>query len=95
MKSIKILVIDDEPSICEGCRLVLSEKSWVVDTCLNGTEGIGLLRGGEYDLALLDLKLTDMNGMDILRRIKKKKPGIHIIVMTGYASVENAVKAIN
>jgi DNA-binding NtrC family response regulator len=94
MEPIKILVIDDERAICDGCRLSLSDKGWVVDTCLSGTNGLKLLLGGEYELALLDMKLPDMNGMDILRRAKKEKPGVYVIVMTGYSSVQNAVEAM-
>jgi DNA-binding NtrC family response regulator len=94
MEPIKILVIDDERTICDGCRLSLSDKGLVADTCLSGTNGLKLLLGGEYELALLDMKLPDMNGMDILRRVKKEKPGVYVIVMTGYSSVQNAVEAM-
>ena len=94
MEPAKILVIDDERAICDGCRLSLSDKGLAVDTCLSGTTGLELLLGGEYDLVLLDMKLPDANGMDILRRVKKEKPGVYVIVMTGYASVQNAVEAM-
>jgi two-component system NtrC family response regulator len=94
MEPIKILIIDDEPVICDGCCLTLADRGFVVDTCLNGTKGLELLLGGEYDLALLDMKLTDMNGMEILRRVKNENSGIYIIVMTGYSSVQNAVDAL-
>ena len=94
MEPIKILVIDDERTICDGCRLSLSDKGLVADTSLSGTNGLKLLLGGEYELALLDMKLPDMNGMDILRRVKKEKPGVYVIVMTGYSSVQNAVEAM-
>jgi two-component system NtrC family response regulator len=94
MEPFKILVIDDEPVICSGCRLSLSSKKMVVDTCLNGPKGLELLLGGDYGLALLDMKLPDINGMDILRRVKENNPGIYIIVMTGYSCVQNAVEAM-
>jgi len=90
----KILVIDDEKAICDGCRLSLSDKGLVVDTCLSGANGLELLLKGEYDLALLDMKLPDIYGMEILRRVKKEKPGVYVIVMTGYSSVQNAVEAM-
>ena len=94
MEATKILVIDDEPVICDGCRSVLSDQGAVVDTCLSGSQGLESLFGGDYDLALLDMKLTDMNGMDILRRVKENNPGIYIIIMTGYSCVQNAVEAM-
>ena len=67
MEPIRILVIDDEPVICDGCRLTLSDQCFSVDSCNSGTTGLEMLLGGEYDLALLDMKLPDMNGMEILR----------------------------
>ena len=67
MEPIRILVIDDEPVICDGCRLTLSDRCFAVDSCNSGTKGLEMLLGGEYDLALLDMKLPDMNGMEILR----------------------------
>ncbi len=94
MEPIRILVIDDEPVICDGCRLPLADRGFVVDTCQSGTKGLEMLLGAEYDLALLDMKLPDMNGMEILRHVKNEKPGIYIIVMTGYSSVKNAVDAM-
>jgi DNA-binding NtrC family response regulator len=94
LEPIKILVIDDEPAICEGCRLVLSDKGLVVDTCLSGVQGLELILGEEYDLVLLDMKLPDIYGMDILQRVGKEKPGLSIIAMTGYSSVQNAVEAM-
>jgi DNA-binding NtrC family response regulator len=94
MEPIRILVIDDEPVICDGCRLTLSDRCFAVDSCNSGTKGLEMLLGGEYDLALLDMKLPDMNGMEILHNVKNENPGMYIIVMTGYSSVKNAVDAM-
>ena len=94
MEPIRILVIDDEPVICDGCRLPLSDQGFLVDTCGSGTKGLEMLLGGEYDLALLDMKLPDMSGMEILQNVKHEKPGVYVIVMTGYSSVKNAVDAM-
>ena len=88
-----ILVIDDEPVICEGCRLVLSEK-YSVDVSNSGKHGLDTLLKGQYDLALLDMKLPDMDGMEVLRIVRQDKPGVYIIVMTGYSTVKNAVQAM-
>lgn len=94
MESNRILVIDDETVICDGCRRVLSDQGYVVDTCLSGRSGVDRLLSEEYDLILLDVRLRDMDGMDLLRHIKKDQPGLYVIIMTGYSSVENAVTAI-
>ena len=88
-----ILVIDDEPVICEGCRLTLADQ-YSVDVCNTGREGVDTLLKGQYDLVLLDMKLPDMDGMEILRIVRQDKPGVYIIVMTGYSTVSNAVQAM-
>jgi DNA-binding NtrC family response regulator len=94
MKNINILVIDDERVICDGCHLMLSEKGHSVDICLNGREGLKAVQGGKYDLILLDLKLPDLDGIEILRTVKKTHPNIYVVVMTGYATVQSAVQAM-
>ena len=94
MEPIRILIIDDEPVICDGCRLTLSDQGFAVDSCNSGTNGLEILLAGGYDLALLDMKLPDINGMEILRHVKHETPGMYIIVMTGYSSVKNAVDAM-
>ncbi len=94
MESNKILVIDDETVICDGCRRVLSDQGYAVDTSLSGKSGIDRLLSEEYDLILLDVRLRDMDGMEVLRHIKKDYPGLYVIIMTGYSSIENAVASI-
>ena len=94
MKSVKILVIDDEPSVCKGCRLALSDENHIVDIRMTGREGMDLAREGDYDLILLDMKLPDIEGMEILRTIRETKPLMIVIVMTGYSTVQNAVEAM-
>ncbi len=94
MQPVKILVIDDEPLICKGCQIVLTDKDHRVETCLTGQAGMDAIREGAYDLVLLDMKLPDMDGMDILKNFHKEKPGLYFIVMTGYSTVQNAIEAI-
>jgi DNA-binding NtrC family response regulator len=94
MEPSRILVIDDEPVVCDGCRFVLSEIGYLVDACLTGREGLDMLLINNYDLALLDLKLPDMDGMEILRIVKNDKPDVYIMIMTGYSTVKNAVEAM-
>lgn len=94
MKPLSILVIDDESVICMACELVLSEKGHAVATRNDGKSGISAIRQGTYDILLLDMKLPDMDGMDILKTVQKEKPELCIIIMTGYSSISNAVQAI-
>lgn len=94
MDNINILVVDDERVICDGCHLMLSEKGHSVDICLNGKDGLNAVQGGKYDLVLLDLKLPDIDGMEILRAAKKTNPNIYVVIMTGYSTVQSAVQAM-
>jgi DNA-binding NtrC family response regulator len=94
MEPVKTLVIDDERLIGEGCRMVLSKRGHGVEVCTSGKAGLEAILGGGYDVTLLDLKLPDMDGMEILARVQKEKPGEHIVVMTGYSTVQNAVEAM-
>jgi two-component system NtrC family response regulator len=94
MEPSNILIIDDERVICDGCRLALSGRGHSVDICMTGRAGIDAILKGTYDLALLDMKLPDMDGMDILRTVEKEKRSVYVIVMTGYSSVQNAVEAM-
>ncbi len=89
-----ILIIDDERVICDGCRIVLSEKGYRVDICMEGKAGLDSSLEGEYDIVLLDMKLPDIDGMEILQTLRKVKPGAYVIVMTGYSTVQNAVEAM-
>lgn len=94
MKSARILVIDDEQIICDGCQVVLSDQGHSVDFCINGKTGLESIRKGRFDMVLLDMKLPDMGGMEILRSVRKEMPGVYVIVMTGYSTVQNAVEAM-
>jgi DNA-binding NtrC family response regulator len=91
---IRILIIDDERVICEGCRLVLSDEYHSVDVRMSGQAGVEAILNGHYDIVLLDIKLPDMNGMEILKTVRSERPGIYVIVMTGYYTVQNAVEAM-
>jgi len=94
MKPLDVLVIDNEDVICDACHLVLTEKGHAVDYCKTGKSGLLALARVPYDLLLLDMKLPDMDGMDILRTLKDKMPLLRVIVMTGYSTLANAVQAM-
>src|SRR5689334_1134160 len=90
----KILVIDDEADIREGLELLLTSEGYSVELAHNGREGIQKLDGGRYDLALLDLMMPDMSGMDVLAEVRPRDRETPIFMITAYGSVERAVEAI-
>jgi len=90
----KILIIDDEQAICDGCRLALGDGNCEVDVRLAGRAGKDAILAGSYDVVLLDMKLPDLSGLDILRIAREIKPLTQVILITGYSTVQNAVEAM-
>jgi DNA-binding NtrC family response regulator len=89
-----ILIIDDQKLIRDSLRLALKGEGYKVFVAKTGKEGLDVLEKENTDLILLDLKLPDSNGIDILKRIKTTDPDSIVIMMTGYGTVENAVTAM-
>lgn len=94
MKPLKVLVIDDEKVICDACHLILSENGHTVEWRMTGQEGLKAVREGSYDVVLLDMKLPDIDGMEILEAFRNEKLDSCVIVMTGYSTISNAVEAM-
>ena len=85
-----ILIIDDEAIVAKTLTSVLQEKGFDVRSTSFGKQGLEWLEEG-FDLVLLDLKLPDIDGLDVLKIIKRRYPFVGVIVMTGFASIETAV----
>lgn len=90
----RVLIIDDENVICKGCKMILDEMGYVCDHSLSGVDGLKTVMDLPYDVLLLDMKLKDIDGMEILEKVKKAKPQLYVVVITGYSTVKNAVKAM-
>jgi putative nucleotidyltransferase with HDIG domain len=89
-----ILVIDDEKTIRELLKSFLKKNGYRVATVSSGKAAIKAIEESSYDIALLDIKLQGSNGMKLLRDIKRRDPFIEIIVITGFATVESVVDAL-
>ena len=90
----RILVIDDELIVCKSCVRILGEEGHEVETALSGAQGLERVKARSYDVILLDLKMPDMSGMEVLKRIKEEAPETVVIMITGYSTVKTAVEAI-
>ncbi|MCK5511764.1 MAG: sigma-54-dependent Fis family transcriptional regulator [Thermodesulfovibrionia bacterium] len=90
----KILVIDDESIIRISCQRSLSNEGYEVKLASSGKEGIELLEKGEFNLVLLDIKMPDMDGIEVLKKITSTWPETKVIMITGYSTVEAAVKTL-
>ncbi len=89
-----LLVVDDEPCVLETVSEIASQAGFTVVTCASGGAGIRASRERPADLALVDLKMPDVGGLEVLRAIHDSDPRCQMILMTGHASVESAVEAI-
>ena len=89
-----ILIIDDEPGIREGCRRALAPQGFSVQTAENGDEGLQKIQAGGIDLALIDVMMPGISGLELIARIHQHDPEIVCIIITGYATVELAVAAL-
>ena len=94
-KHARILVIDDDESIRTVLATVLEEKGYTVDTAESGKDGIEKTKTSFYNLAFIDIRLPDMEGTQVLARMKDTAPKIRKIIITGYPSVQNSVEALN
>ncbi len=88
-----ILVVEDEASVANGLKMILNEEGFRVDLAADGHSAMETFRGEGFDLVVADLKLPDINGMDVLRSIKAEKPSTEAIIITGYPSVETVVES--
>ncbi len=88
-----ILVIDDEANMLDALRLNLEQSGYSVSTAKTGQEGVALFDNGDYDLVVCDLQLPDMEGIDVMKKVKEKRPSIEVIIISGYGSVSKAVDA--
>lgn len=92
-KKPKVLIVDDEKGLRTGVQRLLEMEGYEVDVAENGTEGIKLGTSKDYDLALIDLKMPDIEGIEVLKSIKKKFPNTVCFIATAYASYDTAIEA--
>ena len=89
-----LLVVDDEPPVLKVIERVAAKAGYDVVMCTSGTEALRVLMRKPADLAMVDLRMPDVNGLDLLRQIRTSVPSCEVILMTAYANVDSAVEAI-
>jgi two-component system sensor histidine kinase/response regulator len=94
-RSIRILVVDDELGIREGCRRALTPHGFEVEVAENAAMGLRKLRENRFDVLLLDIMMPGMSGLEMLQQVRQLAPDIIVIIITGYATVELSVQAIH
>jgi len=94
-KRARILVVDDDENIRNTLKPVLEEEGYVVDLAKDGYEAIAMTEQALYNIALIDIRLPDMEGVELLTRMRDTVPKMRKIMITGYPSVQNAIEAVN
>ncbi len=89
----RVLAVDDEEVVCESIRRVLTGEGYVVNTSTSPREGLEMIRKETFDLLLLDIKMPEMSGIELLRHAKDISPETEVIIITGYGTIETAVEA--
>ena len=89
-KTVELLIVDDEKKFVEVLFNRLKKRNFNVTTAFSGEEGIQALRKVDFDAALLDLKMDDMDGLEVLKVFKKMYPKMEVIILTGHESEHTA-----
>ena len=91
----KILVVDDDERIRRIIKVILENEGYIVDIAATGKEATGQVEKTSYDVALLDIRLPDLEGVELLKLLKDAAPRTRMIMVTGYPSKQNAIAALN
>jgi DNA-binding NtrC family response regulator len=94
-KHARILVVDDDESIRNTMNAILKDEGYIVDFAATGSEAIQKTEETAYNVALIDIRLPDMEGVELLRLIKDIVPRTRKIIVTGFPSMQNAITALN
>ena len=89
----RILVVDDEAMVTSSCRRILAAEGDEVETAGSGQEGLNLALSEHFDLVMADLRMPDLDGMELVRTLRRQRPETAIIIITGYGTVPSAVEA--
>lgn len=90
----RILAVDDEAVVLDSFRRILVLEGYNVDTVETGPEALGLVQRRDYDFVFTDLKMPDMDGVEVVKAVKHLRPDVDVVVITGYGSIETAVQTL-
>lgn len=89
-----VLLVEDEPNMAKGLEMLMNEKGYNVDLAVTGQAAINAYGSEAFDLMVTDLRLPDIDGLEVIERVKGINPDSKVIIITGYPSVSSAVKAV-
>ena len=91
----KVLIVDDEPDVLDLCKRILETHGYKVTSASNGYEAIKIATDADFDLLLTDIKMPGMTGLEIAQTLKESDPNMICVTMTGYATMDSAIKALS
>jgi len=91
----RILIIDDDENILKVLQAILEAEGYLVETADTAKKGIEKSEKAFYNLALIDVRLPDMEGIELLSKLHDSKPKMRKIIVTGYPTLQNAISAVN
>ena len=95
IKKNTVLIVDDDREILERAKAILESADYAVQTAETARDAIRKVKSDWFDIALLDIKLPDMEGTELLKQLQEIKPRMIKIMVTGYASLDNAIQCVN
>jgi DNA-binding NtrC family response regulator len=95
MSEARILIVDDDENIRKVLQAILEDEGYKVETAETAKKGIERSEKAFYNLALIDVRLPDMEGIELLSKLRGTKPKMRKIIVTGYPTLQNAVSAVN
>jgi PAS domain S-box-containing protein len=91
----KLLIIDDEEGMRDTLSEIFENKGYSVKVASNGKEAIGKIKEEFFNVSILDMKLPDMDGVQVLKAIKKESPDTEVVIITAFASLQSSIEALN
>jgi DNA-binding NtrC family response regulator len=94
-ETVRILIVDDDENIRKVLQAILEEEGYIVEAVDTAKKGIERSEKSFYNVALIDIRLPDMEGIELLAKMRDTKPKMRKIIVTGYPTLQNAVAAVN
>jgi DNA-binding NtrC family response regulator len=88
-----IIIIDDEKEICESIKMILEYEGYRVDYSTSSLDGIAKISEEQFSALLLDIQMPEMNGFEVIKKVKESNPDLSVIIISAHGSIENAIKA--
>jgi len=94
-KRLKVLIVDDDKGLCRSLAVIMRKAGYVVTDVYDGTSTLKAIEERRFDATVMDIQLPDINGVELLKQVRKRDPVIGALMMSGVATLEDAVESLN